>query len=331
MAKSADRCVRRMGAYLATDVGMKRFGLGNAMQLGRLYNRVRYRQRWNSHLEACRGRLPGLLQQNGGDPTFPPKLRMKDGWVLDSSQSLPHLDRLIEEAGEIIRERGGKEHSDIQYPFLQSLLFPGDLKKYPAFLDFVTSTELLATVIHYLGTIPVLSKVRPPGVRFMESNVKLDPDSHLPPRDSQLYHIDFYDSPQVYVLVLVEDVTPECGPWTFLPASTTDRVAKELGYRGRGYGYRVQDADVYQHVDKSGEIVFAYPKGTVLFIDSSRCFHFGSRNAVKPRFMVMYGLQSPCRRDFAYAYMPQEDFPIPKGASRLRNMILGPFDDSLPS
>ena len=331
LAKSADRCVRRMGAYLATDVGMKRFGLGNAMQLGRLYNRVRYRQRWNSHLEACRGRLPGLLQQNGGDPTFPPKLRMKDGWVLDSSQSLPHLDRLIEEAGEIIRERGGKEHSDIQYPFLQSLLFPGDLKKYPAFLDFVTSTELLATVIHYLGTIPVLSKVRPPGVRFMESNVKLDPDSHLPPRDSQLYHIDFYDSPQVYVLVLVEDVTPECGPWTFLPASTTDRVAKELGYRGRGYGYRVQDADFYQHVDKSAEIVFAYPKGTVLFIDSSRCFHFGSRDAVKPRFMVMYALQSPCRRDFAYAYMPHEDFPIPKGASRLRNMILGTFDDSLPS
>jgi hypothetical protein len=244
LAKSADRCVRRIGTYLATDVGMKRFGLGNAMQLGRLYNRVRYRQRWNSHLEACRAKLPGLLQENGGDPTFPPTLRIKDGWVLDSSQSLPHLDRLIEEAGEIIRERGGRKHSAIQYPFLRSLLFPGDLKKYPAFLDFVTSTELLATVIDYLGTIPVLSKVRPPGVRFMESNVKLDPDSHLPPRDSQLYHIDFYDSPQVYVLVLVEDVTPECGPWTFLPASTTDRVARELGYRGRGYGYRVQDADV---------------------------------------------------------------------------------------
>ena len=326
LAKKADRGVSRMGAYLATDAGMKRFGLGNAMRLGKLYNRIRYRQRWASHLEACHGKLPSLLQENGGNAAFPPTLRMKDGWALDSSHSLPHLDRLIEEAGAIIRERGGKEHSDIQYPFLRSLLFPGDLKKYPAFLDFVTSTELLATVIDYLGTIPVLSKVRPPGVRFMESNIGLDPDSHLPPRDSQLYHIDFYDSPQVYVLVLMEDVTPECGPWTFLPASTTDRVAKELGYRGRGYGYRVQDEDVYRCVDKSEEIVFAYPKGTVLFIDSSRCFHFGSRNAVKPRFMVMYGLQSPCRRDFAYAYMQHEDFPVPKGASRLREMVLGKFD-----
>src|SRR5205823_7584513 len=132
------------------------------------------------------------------------------------------LDRLIEETGEIIRERGGRKHSDIQYPFLRSLLFPGDLKKYPAFLDFVTSTELLATVIDYLGTIPVLSKVRPPGVRFMESNVKLDPDSHLLPRDSQLYHIDFYDSPQVYVLVLVEDVTRNVarGPFYRRPPRT---------------------------------------------------------------------------------------------------------------
>jgi hypothetical protein len=37
-AKKADRLVSRMGAYLATDVGMKRFGLGNAMRLGRLYS-----------------------------------------------------------------------------------------------------------------------------------------------------------------------------------------------------------------------------------------------------------------------------------------------------
>lgn len=322
----ADRLVTRMGAYLATDAGMKRFGLSNAMRLGRLYNRIRYRHRWNLHLDAYRGELANLLQENGGDATFPPKLRMKDGWALDSSHSLPHLDRLIAEAGEIIRQRGGREHSDTQYPFLRSLLFPGDLKKYPAFLDFVTSTELLATVIDYLGTIPVLSKVRPPGVRFMESNVRLDPDSHLPPRDSQLYHIDFYDSPQVYVLVLMEDVTSESGPWTFLPASTTDRVAEKIGYRGLGYGYRVQDKEIYRHVDKSEEIVFAHPKGTVLFIDSSRCFHFGSRDAVKPRFMVMYGLQSPCRRDFAYAYMRHEEFPIPENASRLRKLVLGNLD-----
>jgi hypothetical protein len=326
LARTADRLVRRMGTHLATDAGMKRFGLANAMRLGRLYNRIRYRQRWHRHVEAFRTNLPALLRENGGDAKFPPTLRMKDGWALDTSHRLPHLDRLIEQAGEIIRQRGGREHSDIQYPFLRSLLFPGDLEKYPAFLDFVTSTELLATVIDHLGIIPVLSKVRPPGVRFMESNVELDPDRHLPPRDSQLYHIDFYDSPQVYVLVLMEDVTAESGPWTFLPASTTDRVAKELGYRGRGYGYRVKDDDIYQWVDKSEEIVFAYPKGTVLFIDSSRCFHFGSRNAVKPRFMVMYGLQSPCRRDFAYSYMRHDHFPIPNGASRLRKMVLGKFD-----
>src|SRR5262245_12575135 len=154
----------------------------------------------------------------------------------------------------------------------------------------------------------------------MESNAALDPDNHLPPRDSQLYHIDFYDSPQVYVLVLMEDVTAERGPWTFLPASVTDRVSRALGYRHRGMRYGVQDEDIYRHVDRSEEIVFAYPKGTVLFIDSSRCFHFGSRNAVIPRFMLMYTLQSPCRCDFAYAHLQQGRFPIKSGDSRLRRL-----------
>jgi hypothetical protein len=36
-------------------------------------------------------------------------------------------------------------------------------------------------------------------------------------------------------------------------------------------------------------IEFCYPRGTVLFIDSSACFHYGSRNSIKPRFQLMLG------------------------------------------
>jgi hypothetical protein len=210
----------------------------------------------------------------------------------------------------------------VQYPFLRSLLFPGDLEKYPAFLDFILSSEVLAMAMDYLQTVPVFSKTRPPGCRFMESNIRLDPDSALPPRDSQLYHVDFYDSPMFYVLVLLEDVTAHCGPWTFLPTSVSDRIAKQLGYRKKGRGYRVLDQDIRPLIREGEEIVFAYPKGTVLFIDSSRCFHFGSRNATVPRYMMMYGLTTPCRRDFSMAFMEPFTYPIRPGDSRLRRMVL---------
>jgi len=174
----------------------------------------------------------------------------------------------------------------------------------------------------YMKTIPVFSKTRPPGARFMESNIKLDPDSGLPPRDSQLYHIDFYDCPMFYVLVLLEDVTMDCGPWTFLPASVSERISKKIGYREKGRGYRLQDSYVRPYIQPNEEIVFAYPKGSVLFIDSSKCLHFGSRNALLPRYMMMYGLTTPCRRDFSLAFMKPFKYPIRPGDSRLRRMVL---------
>lgn len=322
--KTLDKCVSGFGRYAATDEAMKRWGMLRLMKWGKTYNKLRHGSRGRRHLKAWQEEKDALLRENGGASETPsiPKIRMQDGWALDTSMTLPHLDRMLEEAGNVIREKGGREFHGQQYSFMRSLLFPEDLKKNSSYLDFITSSELLATVMDYLGTIPRLSPTQPPGVRFMESNVALDTEVHLAPRASQLYHIDFYDSPQVYVLVALEDITPECGPWTFLPTTVTDRIAKEIGYREPGYGYRVKDEVIRPLIREGEEIAFTVPKGGVLFIDSARCFHFGSRNSVTPRFMMMYGLQSPVRCDFAPCFMPHQKIPVGENPSRLRQMVL---------
>src|SRR5262249_28921983 len=145
-------------------------------------------------------------------------------------------------------ERGGKRHSSVQQPFLRNMLFPGDLEKYPAILDFILSSELLAVAAQHLRTVPVLSKTLPPGVRFMESNAALDPNWAGPFRESQLYHLDLHDTPLVYVLLLVDDVTEESGPWTFLPASVSARAKAALRYQQPGTRYRVTDEQMYSVV-----------------------------------------------------------------------------------
>lgn len=322
IGKFADSLVKRPGKFFATDAGMKRFGLNRLMKWGRAYNRLRFGARWKRHLEAYEKERDLLLAENSGSFQRGPKRAMQDGWLLDTSGSLPHLGELLEQSAEVIRDRGGKHHADIQYPFLRSLLFPGDLEKYPAFLDFIVSSDVLEPAMDHLGTIPMLSRTRPPGVRFMESNILLDPDSSLPPRDSQLYHIDFYDSPMVYVLVLLTDTTIQSGPWTFLPAAETEKLTKQTGYKGRGWGYRVPDEKIRPLIDPSKEIIFEGRRGAVLFIDSSQCFHFGSRNAVNPRYMMMYGLTSPCRRDFSMAFMKPFEYQTKPGDPRLRRMVL---------
>src|SRR5215831_13244201 len=71
--------------------------------------------------------------------------------------------------------------------------------------------------------------------------------------DSQLYHIDYYSLPNVYVLVLLRDTSSENGPWTFLPRSVTKRVSSKLRYWTKEHGYRLTDDQVYS-VAKRDEV-----------------------------------------------------------------------------
>jgi hypothetical protein len=320
IAKLSDRLLRRTAKYWRDDGAMKRVGIGRLRAFAKQYNRWRYSDRVRAHRQCFEDGFEALLRENGTLATFPPRIELKDGWARDDSHTLPHLDRLLDQAGEIIRERGGKKYSGAQQPFLRSLIFPGDLEKYPALLDFILSSELLAVAAQHLRTVPVLSKTKPPGVRFMESNAALDPDWDGPFRESQLYHLDIHDTPLVYVLVLAEDVTDECGPWTFLPASASARAKKALGYQRPGIDYRVTDEQMYSVIDPKEAISFTGKKGSVLFIDSSACFHYGSRRAVRPRFQLMYGLTTACRCDMFQTQF-ENKYPVPVDASRLRRMV----------
>jgi len=318
-----DRLLRKPAPSWLKEPSMKRYGIRNLMRAAKLYNRWRYYERVKRHHDAYETQLEQLLVENGGSGfDANPKIVINDGWAIDTSQSLSGLDRLLHEAGEVVRERGGKIHSDIQQPYFRNLIFPEDIHKYPSWLDFITSSEILAPVTHYLKTIPVLSKTRPPGIRFMELNQNLDPNPPGAFAESQLYHLDLHDRPLVYVIVLIEDVTSESGPWTFLPASVSARAAEALGNQKRGHNYRVTDEEMYRVIDPKEAIVFAYPKGTVLFIDSSRCFHYGSRRSYKPRFQMMYAYTSACRCDFSQTFMRPYPYPIKEQDSALRKMVL---------
>ncbi len=325
MLRSAtDALLRPLSSFWRDDRVMKQVGIERLRGFAKRYNRWRYAERHELHRARFNADFEPLLRENGSLQQWPPRISLQDGWARDDSHSLPQLERVLEQAGSIVRERGGKRHSSIQQPFLRSLLFPGDLESYPALLDFVLSSEILAIAGQHLGTVPVLSKALPPGVRFMESNAALDPGANGPFRESQLYHLDLHDTPLVYVLLLVEDVTEESGPWTFLPASVSARAKAKLLYQQPGSSYRVTDDEMYAVIDPSEAIRFTGKKGDVLFIDSSACFHYGSRRSVRPRFQLMYALTTPCRCDvFQTAW--EERYPVPADASALRRLVTEPW------
>jgi hypothetical protein len=300
---------------------MSRLGIANTMRLAYSYNRLKFGRQDNWRRALYRTQPRTLLEENGS-LTGPP-IEIKDGWAIDTSMSLPHLDRVLEDSEKIIAERSGERRSSkgAYRSYFQDVWTPADVENYPSFLDFATSSDVLAVVSQYLQCIPILSTTLPSGIRFVESNAAFD-DRPDQPHDSQLYHIDYYSLPNVYVLVLLRDTTIENGPWTFLPRDVSQNVRRALNYWSRQCGYRVSDEDVYAVVDRKEVIEFSYPRGAVLFIESSGCFHYGSRNSIKPRFQLMIGYTGACRTDFTEAILPHKKYPIRDTDSRLRKMVL---------
>lgn len=301
-------------------------GIDNTIRLSKAINRLLHGTDQRRYDRAYRERFDALLAENG--PLMngtQPRNVMQDGWAIDRSASLPFIDQLLEETAPLIEARGGmKREEALQWnkPFFYELLEEGDLKRYPALLDFALSSEVLATVAHYMGTIPVLSRTQPPGVRFMESNEAYNPNPNGPPQLSQNFHIDIHDRPVVYVLVLLRDTTEDSGPWHFLPASVSDRASRALNYQKRGEPYRVIDERMYAVVDPDEVIRFTGPAGSVLFIESGRCFHYGSRKAVIPRYQMMYGFTTLCRGDLMDLTKKGQRHPASENDSQLRKMVL---------
>ncbi len=308
--RAADRALSPAAAALDADK-MAKLGIANTMRLARGYNSLRNgrRQRWREQ-----------LWESG--EIAPPRLRMEDGFVIDTSGSLPGLERLLDAAEEVIAERAGQADVDDRYrAFFRNMIEVGDHERWPAFIEFATSPEFVAVCADYLGFVPALTKTLPTGIRMVESGKHLDALSHLPPRDSQVFHIDPYDHPMVYAIVLIRDTDERMGPFTFLPASVSQRARRELDYWSRGRPYRLSDEEIYSVVDPEKAIRFVYPRGTVLFIDTSACFHYGARDGEEPRFQCMYGLSSVCRTDFSETYMPSFSYPPGPADDRLRRVV----------
>ena len=259
-----------------------------------------------------------LLEANGGVAN---RIEMKDGFAIDTSRSLPHLEPLLAAGEQMIAEYGGVEHY-MDKPFLQDISPKDAIVDHPVLLDFVTSSEVIAAAAPTFGFVPALPGTIPHGVRLMESSTKFDPQAEGPWRESQLAHCDYHSLPTVYVIVAIRDIGPDDGPLHFLGKAATRRVVEALGYGSRGTPYRLLDETLFSLVDPGEMTRFVAPAGTVLFIESSACMHFGSRNPQNNRYQFQYSLTSPLRRDLYEVWREQRRFPISCEDSDLRRLVL---------
>jgi hypothetical protein len=298
---------------------MARLGIDTTTRLARWWNRERrplVELRRREYVE----RFEQLLDENTW-PNGNERIELVDGFHLDTSNDLPCLDQLITEMSEVIDERGLQKWEDLGKPYLQNILGADALERYPSLLDFGTSSRVLAAVAPSFGFVPHLSTSLPRGIRLQESSTVHDPTPTAPPRDSQNWHRDYHTEPTFYVITLIREVTEECGPLYYVSASVSERVTDALRYRSRSCSYRVTDEQFFSIVDPSEVHRLVGPPGITLFIDSSACFHMGSRNPVVPRYQTQYAYASPVKSDFSKVVRAKVAYPSGPEDSTLRRML----------
>ena len=142
--------------------------------------------------------------------------------------------------------------------------------------------DVIAAVSSYLGMVPVIAYLQ---VFYSEANSD-------EARSSQLFHCDADATSQVKIFVLCSEVTRSNGPLTLLDAKTSRNVRSRLGYH---FGGKIKDKRLAGIIDESDHVPIVGPPGTVCFVDTTQCFHFGSRveSGTAPRLVTMIQYLTP--------------------------------------
>jgi hypothetical protein len=156
--------------------------------------------------------------------------------------------------------------------FFEELLSEQDLAAFPGFLAAALDEEVLAAVLEAIGMAPHLESVdilasTPTGPKLTAS---------------QLWHYDVNDVRIIKLFVYLEDCTPRHGPFTFIPADRSQRVAHAVGHY-------VNDDHIAKHVPREQWRTVEGQAGTAFLIDTGRCYHFGSRcEAARYAYVATY-------------------------------------------
>lgn len=123
-------------------------------------------------------------------------------------------------------------------------------------------------------------------------------------RKSRLWHLDGEDRQVFKVIIYLDDVNEDQGPFQYIPVSTTQKLVQQFKYR-QGY---IQDTVMQQKVSSSDYKSCLGVFGTVIFAATSNIFHRGKIPVASDRFSIFFDYTSRLPKfPFVNRYsLPQE-------------------------
>lgn len=218
--------------------------------------------------------------------------------------TLPGTPEVLDILRGIISERRKTGWHQSRVNPVDHLELPEHFRDHPKILDFALSDTMLQIVSGYYGMVPQLKEI---GIWVTRPQKERT--------NSQLFHLDKPESQIVGLFLNIENNGVEQGPFTFLPADESRKIRKGINYESsyfRGDGY-ISDETVLKYTQPESQISTEGPPGTGIFVDTSHCFHFGSRCREGERILMMVKFMLPHRARkprtplFDLAQMPKDE------------------------
>ena len=206
------------------------------------------------------------------------------GYVLISREELAGVDEVVQSAQKLIAENPPE---DRQWRGKQQLrtgnLDMRQLTLDSPYLRFALHRDVLGAVSAYLGLIPLLVYI---DVWYSRHSATLG--------NSHLFHCDWGALSQVKVFVHATTVDVTSGPLVVVGAEKSQRIRDEMKYNYIRPGV-IRDDEMCSFIKKEELRTMVGPPGTVAFVDTSRCFHYGSRlsEGAPPRVLTVFQFFTP--------------------------------------
>lgn len=209
-----------------------------------------------------------------------------DGFAVPREGMIAGIPEAVEFSNRLLEAKRHESKTDPRTFRGADLLAATRYEDAPAFFDLALSDELLQIAADYMGEIPVLAKPRLWWTK---------PEAYGP-GGPQLFHIGARARPvvlrQAKFLFAMSDVDEESGPFTFLPLTISQEIVRAINYE---MGEEVPDEVIFNYAKPTDVRRFTGKSGSGIFVDTSRCFHFGRRQQTKERLMLM--IQYKWRKD----------------------------------
>ena len=240
-----------------------------------------------------------------------------DGFRIFPPGTCPEVDELMQDARDAVAKTTRDEAKTNKSQLIQRILDMKQLSHDSLQVRFALREDILDAITVYLGVAPVIEDID------IWHSISRSEDVW---DNSQLWHCDSIDVAQIKIFVYSNDVLPESGPLTVINAKASKRIRDTLDYKFIGES-RVPDEEINKLVGPEDIHPITGPAGTCVFVDTSRCFHYGSRvqGGASSRIITLYQYLSPTAFLFPIDY--HKKAPLRRLAtsdmSQLQRLALG--------